>query len=116
LRRATGGAEGRQTSIGNLSYHRSNSNIKGNSQIAHQINMNLQREQASKVQPKRTSFEDFDGTKDINPPAILGSKSFTNPTSLNATKATLMKMIHDKSGNQEYSSHQMVQTYLQSSS
>jgi len=70
--------------------------------------MNLQREQASKVQPKRTSFEDFDGSKEINPPQILGSRSFTNPSSLNATKATLMKMIHDKSQNQEYSSQQMV--------
>lgn len=56
--------------------------------------MNLQRD--NKVQPKRTSFEDFDGSKEINPPAIMGSKSFTNPSSLNATKATLMKMIHDK--------------------
>jgi hypothetical protein len=71
--------------------------VKGNSQIAHQISMNLNREQASKVQPKRTNYEDFDGSKDINPPAILSVKNQTNPSSLNATKATLMKMIHEKS-------------------
>jgi len=32
---------------------------------------------------------------------MAGSKSFTNPSSLNATKATLMKMIHDKTQHQE---------------
>ena len=130
LRRATGGTQGRQTSIGALSHYKSsggyqpNPNFRGGQDAAEshsrerQPSVGVEMTGKPGTLPKTSSLEELsqnshrEAVHGVNPPAIMFStgtmpknKSFSNGTSsntassLNPTKATLVKMIQDKAIN-----------------
>ena len=137
MRRATGGAQGRQTSIGALSHYKSSTshqptgNYRGSQESGAAETVSRERgslgldSQGSGGKqgnlPKNTSLDQLaqnsprgaeNANNAVNPPAIIfnagglqKNKSFSNAmelcnsnttSSLNATKATLVKMIQEK--------------------
>ena len=139
LRRATGGAQGRQESIGKLSSGNYNSrdpsagkyNIKASNGVLYnsddKSSGSMEKYRSKQISGegvinKRLRQQEEQRERAINPPAIMttgqihyndqmkGPSAQQNASSLNVTKATLMKMIQDKGLNNNSSTHVRVNT------